>query len=64
MAFRDYYRTLEIVLSFKYLGRLLRATNNDFPEVVVNLWKASKIWFGLDQILGQDGVDTQILERF
>ena len=33
-ALRAYGETMEAVLEFRYLGRLLTATDNDWPEVV------------------------------
>ena len=44
-AFHDYDRPLEIVSSFKYLGRLMTATNKDWPTVIDNLQKSRKIWY-------------------
>ena len=38
-AFRAYGHPLEMVTSFKYLGRMILATENDWPEVVRNLAK-------------------------
>ena len=35
-----YERPLETVSSFKYLGRLLIATNDDWPAVIPNIWKS------------------------
>ena len=46
---------LETVCSFKYLGRLLTATDDDWLEVINNIWKSSKSWSCLYGILGQEG---------
>ena len=51
--FRAYDKQLEIVSAFKYLGRLLTATNDDWMDVIANLWKARKSWYCLDWILGR-----------
>ena len=51
-AFQDYDIPLEIVSSFKYMRRLLTATNNEWPVVIANLRKDRKSWSFLDHILG------------
>ena len=45
MEICDYVRPLETVSSFKYLGRLLTAAGNDFPDVISNIWKVRKRWY-------------------
>ena len=40
--FRSYDRSLNSVPSFKYLGRILTYSDNDWPVVVRNLRKAHK----------------------
>ena len=42
-AFQAYVSPLETVTSFKYLGRALTDSDDDWPEVVANLWKAQNI---------------------
>ena len=42
---------------FKYLGRLLTATDYEWSEVIVNLHKAHKSWSCLSRILGREGAD-------
>ena len=39
-VFRDYGKPLEIMLYLKYPGRLIPTTENDWPEVIVNLQKS------------------------
>ena len=51
--FWDYDSPLETVLSFKYLGSLPMETDEDWPECIANIRKASKIWSRLDEITGQ-----------
>ena len=58
MAFQAYGRPLEIVLSLKYLGILLKATDNDCPEVIRNIQKAREIWARLLRILGRESAET------
>ena len=48
-----YDSPLETVSSFKYLGSLPMDTDEDWPEFIANIRKASKIWSRLDEITGQ-----------
>ena len=41
-VFQAYGILIETVTSFKYMGRVLMTTENDWPEVVGNLRKARK----------------------
>ena len=41
-AFRAYDRPLETVFSFKYLGCLMAATNDNWMAVITHIWKARK----------------------
>ena len=52
------------MLSFKYLGRPLTATDNDWTEIITNLQKARNIWAKLSIILGREGADTRVSARF
>ena len=47
------------VVSFKYHGRLLMATNYECKDVVVNIQKVWKNWAQMSRILGQEGADTR-----
>ena len=60
----DYDRPLETVLSFKYLGRLLTSTDDEWIDAIANPWKSRKSQSLLDRILGQEGVDTWTSGRF
>ena len=51
MAFELYEKQLNTVPSFKYLGIILTAGDDDFPAVAGNLGKARKSWGRLKQIL-------------
>ena len=57
--FRDYDGQLEIVSSFKYLGTLLAATYDDWPDDISNLRKSRTRWSHLARILGHEGADTR-----
>ena len=43
-AFEAYGKPLENMTAFKYLGRVLTAGDDDWPEVLGNLSKARKSW--------------------
>ena len=50
------YRTpLTAVSSFRYLGRALLSTDNNWPAVEWNLWRARGKWGWLTKILGREG---------
>ena len=55
-AFKSYGQPLNIVYSFRYLVQTLTAVGDDFPEVVINLWKFWKVWDRMLPILGREGV--------
>ena len=50
--FEAYGIPLYMVMAFKYLGGILTVSDNDWPAVVANLWKAQKCWARLSHILG------------
>ena len=60
-TFQVYFRPLEKLSSFKYIVRLLMATNGDWPAVITNTQKARKSWSCLDWILGLEGANTWTL---
>ena len=64
MAFEDYGKPLEAVPSFKYLGRIITAGDNDWPELEGNLVKARKSWGRLTRILSREGADKRISGTF
>ena len=64
MAFEVYGKQLNTVPSFKYLGRILTAGEDDFPEVAGNLGKARKIWGRLKRILSREGADKRVQGNF
>ena len=43
-AFEAYGAPIESVTDFKYLGRILTATDNDWTVVVGNLGKSRRSW--------------------
>ena len=63
-SFEAYGKPIEAVSSFKYLGRIMTAGDNDWPAVVVNLVKARKIWGRLTRILSREGADKRVSGTF
>ena len=53
MTFEAYGKPLETVSTFKYLGRVMTAGDDNWPAVAGNLVKARKIWGRLLQILSR-----------
>ena len=51
-AFQAYRRPLVAMLDFKYLGRVLTASDNDCTAVAQNFRKAQKQWVRVLRILG------------
>ena len=41
------------VTYFKYLGRILPTADDNWPEVVNNLWRARQKWAQLTRVLGR-----------
>ena len=62
--FQAYGRPLVVVSEFKYLGRVLTASYDNWPEVVGNLGKARKLWARMSRIIGQKGADPRTLRNF
>ena len=54
-AFNAYGRRLNSVKEFRYLGRVLTATDDDWPVVARNLHRARATWGRLARILGREG---------
>ena len=59
--FRVYVRPLTLVLSFKHLDHILTSLDNDWTEVVGNLWKLRKKLARLSRILGWEGKNKRVL---
>ena len=60
MAFEVYGKQLQTVPSFKYLGRILTAGDDNCPAVAGNLGKAQKRWGRLKRILSREGADKRV----
>ena len=59
-----YWAPLEAVPSFKYLGRILSSTDNNWPAVEKNLQQAQGKWGLIVKILGIEGADRRTVGRF
>ena len=59
-AFSAYGQPMEAVTEFRYLGRLLTATNDDWPAVAGNINKARRRRGWLTWVLGQEGADPKV----
>ena len=55
---------METVSEFLYLGRLLTATDDDWPEVAGNIRKAQLSWGRLARVLGREGADPKVSRSF
>ena len=62
--FQAYGRPLETMWEFKYLGRMLKALDDDWPAVAVNMSKAWRRWEWISRILGREGADPQTSGTF
>ena len=63
-AFRAYGKPMEAVSEFRYLGRLLTATDNDWPAVAGNIQKSQVSWGRLARVLGREGADLKVSRSF
>ena len=52
------------VSEFRYLGRLLTATDDDWPAVAGNIWKAQMRWGRLARVLGMEEADPKVSLSF
>ena len=55
---------MEAVSEFRYLGRLLTAKYDDWPEVVGNIRKTWVRWGRLARVLGREGADPKVSRSF
>ena len=64
VEFQDYGRYLMTVSEFKYLGRVLKNSDNDSLAVVGNLRKTRKCWARMLRILGLEVADPWAFSNF
>ena len=53
----DEAECIERVENFKYLGRMLDQSDNDWPEVRQNVGKACQVWSRIGKLLRREGVE-------
>ena len=63
-AFNAYRRRVKLVKGFRYLGRILTSTDDDWPAVARNLQKARARWGRLARIMGREGADPKLSRNF
>ena len=63
-VFLEYGTPLTSVSSFRYLGKMLWSTENDWLEVELNLRRARRKWGRLEDILRREGADKRIIGKF
>ena len=63
-AFSAYRQPMEAVSEFQYLGRILTATDDDWPEVAGNIKKVRRCWGSLAWVLGREGEDHKVSRIF
>ena len=63
-AFEAYGATIEPVTEFRYLGRILTMTDDNWPAVVGNLRKAKQSWGRLEILIGREGADPKVSRTF
>ena len=62
--FKAYGEPMEAVLKFKYLGRILTATDDDWSAVAGNLKKARRSWGRLARVLSREIADPKVSHTF
>ena len=63
-AFETYGNPIEAVHSFKYLGQIMTAGDDNWPAVAGNLVKARKSWALLARIFSREGADKRVSGTF
>ena len=63
-AFEAYGAPIESVSEFKYLGRILTETDDDWPSVVGNLRKAKQSWGRVSRVIIREGADPKVSQAF
>ena len=58
--FHAYGKPMEAVSEFQSLGRLLTATDDDWPAVAGNIRKSRVSWGRLARVLGREGADPKV----
>ena len=58
--FKAYRAPIKLVSEFKYLGRILTATDDGWLAVVGNLRKARQSWGKMARVLNREGADPKV----
>ena len=64
MAFEVYWKQIQAVPRFTYLGRVMTAGDDDWPAVAGNLAKARKSWGRMQGTLRMEGATPRISGNF
>ena len=49
---------------FKYLGRMMDRSDDNWPEVLQNIRKARQVWGWLGKMLQREGAEPNVSEKF
>ena len=63
-AFHTYGTKMRAMTEFKYLGRVLTNTDDDWPALAGNIRKVRASWGKLAKILGREGADLKVTRSF
>ena len=63
-VFSAYGRPLDMVISFRYLGRMISAADGDWPAVIRNLEKAQVVLRRMMRTLTREGEKPQVYRYF
>ena len=63
-VFQAYGRPLNLVTSFNYLSRIIKALVHAWLELVGNLRKVRNSWVQLSRILGREGENPRVSGMF
>ena len=63
-SFHAYGKRMQSVTEFRYLGRVMSSTDDEWPAVARNLRKARVTWGRLARILVREGADPKVSHNF
>ena len=64
MAFSAYERSLDMVIYFQYLGRVILTADRDWETVIRNLYREMMVWKKMTRILSREGTEPRVSEFF
>ena len=62
--FSAYWKTLEMVTSFRYLGQEISAADENWPEVVRNLFRVRAVWKRMTQTISKEAAVPRVFRFF